>query len=142
LRDFVEVDEPTAKGTATGSSRAFSASRATIREAIAAAVRAATSFLNEHATRDELERNEGVWLADDQDVDGVADPVSGIVARRGGLGAAASPDVADAIVGLIAFATYVAKQLALRSRLRRIRREHAEPPFFDPNASTTEPGRP
>lgn len=138
-----DAKKPGPETTGRGSSRVSFADRAALREAIATGIRVTTHQLNELLTRDVLERDHyGLWIADEQDVDGLSTPTASLIARRGGLAGAASPDLADLIALAIAGATYAGKQIALRLMLRKHRRAiangEAPPPPDMPPAE--EPG--
>lgn len=71
-----------------------------------------------------LEREQGLWVPDEQDVQAIGEPLAGIAARRVPAGVAGpdTPDVVALVVGLVG---YVGKQFAKRAELRaeRARRE-------------------
>lgn len=109
---------PTSPGS--GSSPEFSAAdRRQLKDALKGGVRTVGRMLNDLATRTELEQQAGLFLTDDDDEEGLADPVASILGRRGGLAAAANPDVSDVIRAAITLAAYCSKQLALRVQIRR-----------------------
>lgn len=111
--------DPSAK---SGSSPEFSAAdRRALKETLRRALDTFGRMLNRLATIDELEAGSGLYLLDEDDAEGIADPAAAIIGRRGGLGAAASPDINDAIRAAIALAAYVARQLSLRRDIRRAR---------------------
>lgn len=102
--------------------RVSTADRKPLKDALRTAVKTITGALNDHLTRDELEHDAGLYLADDDDQENIADPASALIARRTGANVSSNPDLADAIACAMALATYIGKQLALRRDLRKIRR--------------------
>lgn len=92
--------------------------RKSLKKAIATGFRVLGHRLNQLLSRDELEAQAGLWVPDEEDTEGVSDPLSRIAARRGGP-AVLNPDVGDAIAAAISLAAYVSKQLALRVAIRK-----------------------
>lgn len=92
--------------------------RRQLKKALKAAVRTVGARLN--ALAEELERDAGVWIADEQDQEGMAEPASSLIARHSDL--AVNPDVADALALLIAVADYASKHLDLKAKIRRLRK--------------------
>ena len=72
-------------------------------------------------THDEIAKAYDVYLADEDDAQAIGDPLASIAQRRGGLGAAGNPDVADALAALIGLAMYGMKQLARFGEARAYR---------------------
>lgn len=111
----------------TGSSPASSPGSATARkhleEVLVTVIDAATTFAHQFAT-DEIGKEVGLWLADEQDKTGIAQPGSKILSRRGVLDGATS-DVSDGIQLLIAVGGYVSKQLTQLAHIRRARKAAA-----------------
>lgn len=65
-----------------------------------------------------IESQAGLWMPDKEDVEDIADPLAGLVARRipaGGGGK--NPDLEDGLMLAAAVANYVVKQLMLRAQL-------------------------
>lgn len=111
---------PTKPGS--GSSPEFSgADRRALKKVLREGLDTFGKALNRILTVDEVEQEAGLYLLDDDDTEGIADPAANIISRRGGLGAAANPDVNDAIRGLITFAAYLIRTLGERRALRRAR---------------------
>jgi hypothetical protein len=107
-----ELDEPKdapAPKTGRGSSQASTAEpldRTAVVGAIATVFMALTTLLHKRfAPKGSL-----LWLAKDEEVDGVAEPLASIVERRNPIGGAAS-DVADAISAGVAFAGYAIRNI-------------------------------
>jgi hypothetical protein len=69
---------------------------------------------------DTYERQIGLWVPDESDVQAVADPVAGLVSRRipDKVAGALNPDVEDGFALAIALVQYVGKQLAKKAALR------------------------
>lgn len=64
--------------------------------------------------RDEVDLELERWLAEDRELDGLADPLAGMASRRlSAAGVAASPDAADAIAAAVALLAYLLRQLRL-----------------------------
>lgn len=97
--------------------------RASLRGYARKAIVAAGKFAQARLTLpDSPERMEGMWVPDDDDVNDIANPVAGLVARRlpqraGGV--IANPDVEDGITLFLAVVAYVGKQLERRDRVRQ-----------------------
>jgi hypothetical protein len=86
-----------------------------------AAVMTFGGIAHEYLTVDgTIERQEGLYLPDEDDVDAIATPLSGLAARRVPADAA-NPDIADLIGLLIGVGGYVVKQLRRRRELRAVR---------------------
>lgn len=119
-----ELDEPSddAPTSSRGSSTSSALSKRVLRDAIREGVAGASVLANEHLTRDELEHDLGLYLADEGDVQAIADPLASIANRRGGLGGASNPDVGDAIAAAIGLAIYATKQLKRWRAARAMRR--------------------
>ena len=108
------------------------ADRRQIKAAIAAGVELLGVQLHmQAADREPMAAESGLWLADEQDKEGIAEPVSAIVARRGGPGIV-NPDLGDAIAAAIALAVYLSKNLNLRAKIRQLRRAEHLPPADEP----------
>jgi hypothetical protein len=83
-----------------------------------------TDVLHRVAAKTEEARAVGLYRADEDDAEGIADPLAAIAGRRqGSLGAMANPDVADAVRAMVAVAGYAAKQVALQIQLNDYRLE-------------------
>lgn len=65
-----------------------------------------------------LESQMGLWVPDQEDVADIADPIAGLVGRRIPAGTGKNPDLEDGLMLAAAIATYIGKQLALRTQLR------------------------
>lgn len=104
-------------------------------------VDAATTFANQFAT-DDLGKEIGLWLADEQDKNGIAKPGAKMLSRRGVLDGATS-DVSDGIGLLIAVGGYVSKQLTRLAAIRRHRKATAAMPGqpVDPDPAAAALGR-
>jgi hypothetical protein len=66
---------------------------------------------------DTLEREAGLWLPDQDDVDTIADPLASLAARRAPEGSD-NPDYTDLVRVVVGVAGYVVKQLRRRAELR------------------------
>ena len=132
---------PSPKGKSRrGSSRASSPGDAeTLRHGIAAAVSGASVVVHEVLARDDYDKVAGVWLADPQDVDGIADPAASIMSRRTGNLGAGNPDVADGISLAIALVFWLVKQMHKIRFARSMRRSGAAVDGFQPEVAPPTP---
>lgn len=92
--------------------------RAQLKKVAGAAVQAFGGMLANVLTAPEsIERQERLWIPDEQDVQAIGDPLAGIAARRVPAGAAGpdTPDVAALVVGVVG---YVMKQFSKRAEIR------------------------
>lgn len=87
-------------------------------EPIEAGVLGVSVLANELLSRDELERDTGVYLAEPEDAHGIAVPASRLLSRRMREDGVLNPDLADAIAALVALAGYVSKVFRRRAQLR------------------------
>lgn len=117
-----EQDE-ISSGSSRESSRANLKGAKFLREHIATAIDVATGIAHEFLARDELAKSVQLWIADEQDRDGISAPTASILARRGVMEGATS-DVADVIQLGIALGGYAFKQLAKMRTINRVRREN------------------
>lgn len=117
-------DGPAKSPTGRGSSPGSFASKAALVTAFRAGLGGGLTLVHEAAARDELEQEAGVWLATDEEIAGIADPIAAITHRRtGALGM--TEDAADLIKASMGVAVYSGRQLRLRSDLRRMRVQNA-----------------
>ena len=77
---------------------------------------------NRWLTRDDVERDVGLYLADEDDAAAIGNPVGSIVHRHGLLGDAANPDVVDGINALIGLGSYAITQIKRFLVARQLRR--------------------
>lgn len=118
----LEDDEPERRSSTA--SRAGSAlSKRTLRDAIRHGVLMAGSIAHQVLARQEAQQRVGLYLADEDDAQAIGDPVTNIVHRHGGIGAAGNPDLADAIAAMIGLALYGTKQLARFAEARMLAAE-------------------
>jgi hypothetical protein len=82
------------------------------------------------AANDRFAQGTDLWLADDEECDGVATPLANIVVRHmpAGMGGPGNPDLADAIAAGITLFRYAFRQVVLWGELRRARKAGAEQP--------------
>lgn len=123
---------PAARPSRTGSSPGSFATRAALQAGVRDGVLAATSAAHELLCRDEVDRAVGLWLADEQDTDGVSRPVAGLLSRRSDALGGGNPDLADGVGLLLALAAYAAKQLGRAREARAVRRRGLAPPPVEP----------
>lgn len=95
------------------------ASRAELRKVAAAGVVTVTNFAHE-TFADEDGKAVGLYLADQEEVDTVADAAAGLISRRVPPGVG-SPDATDIVRLALALVGYGARQFMLRRELRRAR---------------------
>lgn len=119
-----EGDPTSSRGSST--SRPAALSKRTLRDAVRRGVLMAGSVANGVLARDQASQQLGLYLADEDDAKAIGDPLAEIAHRRGGIGAAGNPDVADAIAALVGLALYGAKQFALFAEARMYRAQLAE----------------
>jgi hypothetical protein len=120
-----ETSSPDSSGDGGGPLKPLG--KAALRATTRKGVLIATSMAHRVAARTELERRAGLYLADEQDQELIADPIANILHRRGGVATKLSPDANDALSGLMGFANYVAKQVALIGEIRQHEQRPAEP---------------
>lgn len=98
-------------------------SKAELRRALVGGVQGVSYLAAENLQRDEIDEQLERFVATDEEAEHLADPLASLAARRmNGPGGMLNPDVADVINALVVVATYVTRQLKLRSVARRIRR--------------------
>lgn len=94
-------------------------SRGELRQTVAAGVTAATSAAHELLADDDA-KSYGAFLADENEVDGIADAAAGLLSRRVPAGVG-NPDVTDLVkLGLI-LAGYVGRQIRIRRQIKAMR---------------------
>lgn len=107
------------------SSRASSvpdpASERMLAELIELGVTTAGTLAHDALARDQLDQELGRWLVAPAEAETIAGSLAAIAQRRGGVGPAGSPDVADLLTAAIAAAAYSARQLKLWLAARRHR---------------------
>jgi len=114
IRDFLD-----GRGSGSGSSPRSTrpASRRELKRMTAAVVKTAGGAAHLALTRGRpADRDAGLWLPDDEDVNDMADPLAGLASRRAPEGAA-NPDTGDLVALVMAFVRYVLKQLGLGEQL-------------------------
>lgn len=129
-------------GTKTGSSRASSpGDTKVIKQAAQSVVLIASNAAHEFGARDEYAQAAGLYLADEQDIDGISGPVASLAGRRmgGGLGGD-NPDVGDLLAMAIALAGYATKQVAKAIAIRRARRQGVALDGLQPQAQPDDDG--
>lgn len=105
------LEQSDAPPTSSKASSVSATSKRAVRDAARQAVLMAGGVAHQVLARDEAARTVDLYLADEADAEAIGDPVANMVNRRGGIGAAGNPDLADAIAALIGLALYVIKQL-------------------------------
>lgn len=113
--------------TSSRGSSGSALSKRALRDAARAGVITAGGIAHQVLARDELEQQAGLYLADEDDAEAIGDPLANMANRRGGLGAAGNPDLADAIAALIGLALYIVKQLARWNAVKAARRAGVSP---------------
>lgn len=118
--------------TSSRASSGSALSKKAVKDAARQAVLMAGGVAHQLGARDELAQQAGLYLTDEDDAQAIGDPLANMANRRGGLGAAGNPDLADAIAALIGLALYVVKQLARWNAVKAARRNRAAGGFADP----------
>lgn len=107
--------------TSSPSPSASPLSKGQLKETFRAGVRISTSTAHRVAARTPGQQHVGLYLADEDDVKGIGDPLAEIAHRRGGLaGGKLSPDSNNALQAVMALAGYIAKQLKGVETARKI----------------------
>lgn len=90
-----------------------------LREAIKGGIATATGIAHTLLTREGTpERDQGLYLADDDDVKAIGEPLAGLASRRLPAGAE-NPDVTDLIGLVVGLAGYAVKQAFKRAEIAR-----------------------
>lgn len=112
-------DESNLDDSDPSSSRASSAgspvktfSKKATKLAIAQGILTGTNVLHRVAARTEGQRAVGLYIAEADDAEAIADPLADIAGRREGIAGKVSPDTADAVRAMVALANYASKQIA------------------------------
>jgi hypothetical protein len=103
-------------------------SKAAMRDAARQGVKIAGTTAHELLVHDEAGAAVGLYLADDDDAEAIGDPLANIAYRRGGLGAVANPDLADALAAMVGLALYAMKQLQRRRLAKQLRNRPSTAP--------------
>lgn len=134
---------PGPRSTKTGSSQGSSlVDTKVITEGISGTVIAITGQVHELLARDAYDQWAQVYLADEQDADGIAEPAAKIISRRTGDITGGNPDIADGIAMGIAVAFYLVKQMGKVLSARRARREGTDLVERTPPAASETPDEP
>lgn len=112
----LEQDDPGSSPTSSPASSGNAApqllSKGQLKETFRAGVRVSTSTAHRFAAVTPGQQHVGLYLADEDDVRGIGDPLAEIAHRRGGLsGGKLSPDTNNALQAGMALVGYLAKQL-------------------------------
>ena len=118
-------DEPRSS-TGSSTKAPSAASKRVLRDAIRESVLMAGAVAHDFLARDQAAQEAGLYLADEDDAESIGDPLANMANRRGGIGAAGNPDVADAISALIGLAFYATKQFKRARAARELRRAAAQ----------------
>lgn len=113
----------TLNGSSQGSSAATTsrgASRRALADAIAVVLDAVTTAAHTYLT-DEIGKEAGLYLADEQDKEGISKPAAAVLSRRGVLDGAGT-DATDFVQLGIALAGYASKQLRRLTQVRKARK--------------------
>ncbi|MCU1449326.1 MAG: hypothetical protein JWP02_1496 [Acidimicrobiales bacterium] len=105
--NYEDVDEPIPTSSSRGGrSRGYILDPATFLEPIGALVGLAS--LGVHAAR---RAPDGLWIADEEDVDNIAAPLARIAARHAPMGMGEASDLADGIAAAIGVTNYAIKNI-------------------------------
>jgi hypothetical protein len=103
-------------------------SKAALRATTRKGVLIATSAVHRIAARQELEKQAGLYIADEQDQELIGDPVANLLHRRGGIvGNKMSEDANDALSALMGLANYVSKQIVLTAEIGQLQAARVDP---------------
>ena len=97
-------------------------SKRVLRDAVRSGVMMAGGVAHQLLARDQAAIDVELYVVDAEDAEAIGDPLANIANRRGGIGIAGNPDLADAISCLIGLALYAAKQIARFAAAREYRR--------------------
>jgi hypothetical protein len=121
-----ETSSPASSGDGGGPLKPLG--KAALRATTRKGVLVATSAVHRIAARQELERQAGLYIADDQDQELIGDPIANLLHRRGGIvGTKMSEDANDALSALMGLANYVSKQIVLTAEIGRLQAAGVEP---------------
>lgn len=112
---------PAGPTSSRGSSGSVAVGKRTIQRQSRKAVKMAGVGAHRMLARDEAARQVGMYLTDEEDDEGIGDPLGSIVHRHGWLGDAANPDVVDGINAVIALGAYAWKQIQRGWAARQLR---------------------
>jgi hypothetical protein len=121
LPDETEPESSTTSSAASSGSGLVSKTQ--LKDTFRAGVQVGTSTANRLGARTPGQQHVGLYLADKDDVHGIADPLAEIAYRRGGLAGAGgklSPDTNNALQAVMALAGYIAKQVRGVTEARKI----------------------
>jgi len=115
-----ELDESAATSSKASSGSAVRPlAKAAQKAAIAKGVLIGSEMAHRFAARTEGQQRVGLYRADEEDAEGVADPLADILGRHGGVtGGLANPDAADAVRMMVALAGYASKQIVAGMQAR------------------------
>lgn len=98
-------------------------SKATLNKAMGQGVAMAGTMAHHYLTRDDLDKEALLWLADEDDQKAIGEPLAAIAGRRGGVaGSLGNPDLADALNAMVGVAVYVSKQIQRMQIIRQFRK--------------------
>ncbi len=109
--DLDESDPSSSTGSSGGKPLKAFSKKAT-KLAIAQGILTGTNVLHRVAARTEGQRAVGLYIAERDDAEAIADPLADIAGRREGIAGKVSPDTADAVRAMVALANYASKQIA------------------------------
>lgn len=128
--DSSSPEDTSSTGSRAGDRPGLKLGKGALRSTAAKGVRMATGALHQLATKvDSLEREVGLFIADQEDAEAIGYPLADIMSRRGGVsGKALSPDANDALSAVFGLARYISKQIALQMLIAQRQREQAAGP--------------
>jgi hypothetical protein len=94
--------------------------KAALRATIAQGVIIGSGMAHRIAARSEGQQLVGLYVADTEDADNIANPLASIAHRRGGIAGKVSPDTNDAIQAVMGLAGYMSKQIGKTVAAREI----------------------
>jgi hypothetical protein len=123
-----DLEDTTSTGSRAGEQLpGFKLGKAAMRATAAKGVIIGSGMLHRMATRAEtIQREAGLYLADEEDAKAIGHPLADIVSRRGGVaGKALSADANDALSAALGLAGFMSKQIALQMQIAQHERAQA-----------------
>jgi hypothetical protein len=107
-----ESDDPTSSPSTSADPGASVLSKKALKATFRQGVLIGSGVAHRVAARTEGQQRVGLYLADQEDAEAIADPLASIASRRGGIVGKVSPDTADFIQSLMGVAGFMSKQIA------------------------------
>lgn len=127
LNELFDLDldsDPTSSPESSGRRSAAAASplgKKAAQDTARKAVIIGSAMAHTALAKTEAQKAVGLYLADEDDASAIGDPLASIAGRRAGAaGAAANPDVADAISAMLGMAGFISKQIVKGQQARQL----------------------